>query len=168
LHSSAGSARLAATEQPRHKDDGMARNGWKLAMAALLLGIAAPAAAADRWTAIAADATAYPPEIVAETRAAAPGGMPNGLVARHDGPGDIVAAWYAVPTGRYGHGVLGDAVEAGRLVVRSAAGKTLEFTLPKNEVFEDRYPRLADLDGDGTVEVVAIRTSVRFGASVAV
>ena len=36
------------------------------------------------------------------------------------------------------------------------------------EVFEDRTPRLADLDGDGTVEVIAIRSSLAKGASVTV
>ena len=35
-------------------------------------------------------------------------------------------------------------------------------------MFEDRYPRLADLDGDGTVEVITIRSSVTRGASVTV
>jgi hypothetical protein len=72
------------------------------------------------------------------------------------------------PTTRYGHSILGDAVEAGELIVKSAKGRTFSLVLPPSEVFEDRYPRLADLDGDGTVEVVAIRSSLSFGASVAV
>ena len=40
--------------------------------------------------------------------------------------------------------------------------------MPASEVFEDRYPRLADLDGDGTVEVITIRSSSRAGAAVTI
>ena len=35
-------------------------------------------------------------------------------------------------------------------------------------MYEDRYPRIADLDGDGSAEVVTIRSSVSGGASVTV
>ncbi len=43
-----------------------------------------------------------------------------------------------------------------------------ELVLPQTRVFEDITPRLADLDGDGRNEVVAIRTDVSAGAAVAV
>lgn len=104
---------------------------------------------------------------VPETRQRAPAGLPDGLVATQS-DGDIRAAWYGAPTTRYGHAVLGDGVEAGSLVVMTASGRTLELALPEAEVFEDRYPRLADLDMDGSIEVVTIRSSLAQGASVTI
>ncbi|MEM5473729.1 hypothetical protein WNZ14_18510 [Hoeflea sp. AS60] len=79
--------------------------------------------------------------------------------------GDIRQAWFARPTARYAHGVLGDAIEAGSLVVVTASGKVLEAILPVDQVFEDITPRIADLDGDGTNEVIAIRSSKDGGAA---
>jgi hypothetical protein len=95
------------------------------------------------------------------------GGLPDGRVARATS-GDIRRAWYARPTTRYGHGVLGDKVEAGSLVAEDAAGKRYEYVLPETHVFEDITPRIADLDGDGRNEIVVIRSSLSKGAAVAV
>ncbi len=94
-------------------------------------------------------------------------GLPDGGVASIEF-GDIRAAWYESPTRRYRHAILGDDIEAGRLVVQSAEGESLALDLPESEVFEDITPRLADLDGDGLTEVVTIRSSTRLGASVAI
>ena len=102
-----------------------------------------------------------------ETRPRAPDGLPDGHVATRES-GEIRTAWYAEPTDRYGHGVIGDAIEAGALVIETAAGEKLTFRLPEDQVFEDRTPRLADLDGDGRIEVVTIRASTRQGGSVAI
>jgi hypothetical protein len=95
------------------------------------------------------------------------GGLPDGRVAGASS-GDIRRAWYGRPTTRYGHGVLGDRIEAGSLVTEDAAGKRYEYVLPETHVFEDITPRLADLDGDGRNEIVAIRSSLSSGAAVAV
>ena len=103
---------------------------------------------------------------MAEHRRPAVGGLPDGLVETSDG--EITSAWYADPTTRYGHGILGDAIEAATLKVTTRDGTTLALSLPPTEVFEDRAPRLADLDGDGTTEVIAIRASVTLGAAVTV
>ena len=81
---------------------------------------------------------------------------------------DIAAAWYAEPTTRYGHGILGDAVEAAALVVRDGKGREHRLRLPESEVFEDRFPRLADIDGDGHDEIITIRSNLRKGAALAV
>ena len=85
--------------------------------------------------------------------------------------GTISAAWYAGPTRRYGHGVLGDDVEAELLVARSAASEhpcgVLTAPAGDDHVFEDTAPRLADLDGDGGPEIVAVRTHVDRGAQLA-
>jgi hypothetical protein len=126
------------------------------------------ATAADVWTITKLKDHTFPTDIVADLRDPAPGGLPNGVMASHPGPGNISSAWYAGPTTRYAHGILGDAVEASILKIKTHAGRTLSLTLPRTEVFEDRYPRLADLDGDGTTEIVTIRSSLSLGAAVTV
>lgn len=138
------------------------------AVAAFLFTNAIDTFAQDVWSASPLDATSYPAEIVAETRRAAPNGIPHGLVAVHGGGGDIAAAWYEAPTDRYGHAVLGDAIEAGTLAVKTPGGAVHTHRLSETEVFEDRYPRLTDLDGDGRLEVVTIRSSLALGAAVTV
>jgi hypothetical protein len=124
--------------------------------------------AQERWSASRLDGSSVPETIVKETRQMVPHGLPDGLIEAYGGKGDITASWYADPTTRYGHGILGDAIEASRLIVRMRGGRQLAFSLPETEVFEDRYPRLADLDRDGTTEIVTIRSSVSLGASVTV
>lgn len=93
--------------------------------------------------------------------------LPGGGIAEAKGNGPV-RAWYEQPTRRYDHGVLGDAIEAGSLVVIDAAGQRYELVLPKAFVFEDITPRIADLDGDGENEVITIRTKLDAGAAVAV
>ena len=98
----------------------------------------------------------------------APNGLPDGKIATSRRFKYIKQAWYILPTRRYDHGILGDAVEAGGLVVKTANGKLITYKLPKNEVFEDRIPRIADLDGDGKAEIVTILSSTSKGGSIAV
>ncbi|MEQ9330069.1 VCBS repeat-containing protein [Thalassobaculum sp.] len=93
--------------------------------------------------------------------------LPDGGIAEAAGQG-VVRAWYERPTGRYGHGVLGDAIEGGSLVAVDPEGRRHEHVLPVSRVFEDITPRLADLDGDGRNEVVTIRSDLASGAAVAV
>lgn len=95
------------------------------------------------------------------------GALPDGRIAVA-ARGDIRQAWYARPTSRYAHGVLGDGIEAGSLVAVTASGQALEVVLPADQVFEDITPRIADLDGDGRNEVIAIRSSKSGGAAVAI
>ena len=86
--------------------------------------------------------------------------------------GDIRRTWFAAPTDIYGHGILGDRIEAATLVAEDAGGARYEIAASVDTqpaaVFEDLQPRLADLDGDGTTEIVAIRTFTDAGASIAV
>ena len=84
------------------------------------------------------------------------------------GQRDIAETWLAEPTDRYRHFVLGANYEAGSLCARLRDGRLLELVLPVSEVFEDRSPRLADLEGDGRDKIVAIRSHVDRGAAVAV
>lgn len=98
----------------------------------------------------------------------APDGLPDGFVARADDYHTIREAWYELPTRRYAHGILGDAIEAGRLVVRNGDGKRFDFELSDHQVFEDRTPRIVDFEGFGTSHIVTILSGAGVGASVAV
>lgn len=91
--------------------------------------------------------------------------IPHAPIIR--GARDIRAAWFASPTERYGHGVLGDRIEAAALKVETATGAILLHELSDESVFEDLTPRLADIDGDGRDEIIAVRSYVDRGAAVA-
>ncbi|WP_299867651.1 hypothetical protein [uncultured Hoeflea sp.] len=93
--------------------------------------------------------------------------LPDGRIAAA-ASGDIRSAWYGRPTTRYAHGVLGDAIEGGSLVVVDTSGRSHEHVLLDHQVFEDITPRIADLDGDGRNEVITIRASATGGAGVTI
>ncbi len=79
----------------------------------------------------------------------------------------IKKTWLAGPTRRYGHGILGDEVEASQLRVEINSGRVLTFTLDAGSVFEDLWPRVVDLEGDGQEEVLLVRSRLDAGSSVA-
>jgi hypothetical protein len=93
--------------------------------------------------------------------------LPDGGTASYAG-GGLRKAWYGDPTDRYDHAVLGDEIEGGALYAEGSDGKLLKHVLKPHQVFEDITPRLHDLNGDGTAEVVTILTSLDEGASLAV
>lgn len=76
-------------------------------------------------------------------------------------------AQYSLPVTRYRHGILGDQIEAGQLVF-VLEGKFYELTLADIYVFEDIRPRLADVDTDGVLEIVTIRSHQNNGAGIAI
>ena len=99
---------------------------------------------------------------------ARPGMLPMSHIAfGSDGPsgGAVAAAWLAEPTDRYAHAVLVDALEAGALMVETHSGSILSYRLDPEHVFEDLVPRLADMTGDGTAEILLVRASRRGGAA---
>jgi hypothetical protein len=84
------------------------------------------------------------------------------------GTADITRAWLSAPTERYRHGVLGDAVEAGALVLERADGRRFRYVLDAGSVFEDRRVRLIDLDQDGRDEAIVVQSYLDEGAALAV
>jgi hypothetical protein len=99
----------------------------------------------------------------AETR---PGAIADLRIAQ--GSKNIAQAWLAEPTTRYRHFVLGAQYEAAALKARTQDGRLLTLRLPADSVFEDRIPRLADLDGGGDDEIVIVRAYLDRGAALAV
>ncbi len=92
--------------------------------------------------------------------------LPDGIVT--SGTKDIAQVWLTRPTGRYPHAILGDAVEAGGLSMKTRDGELVELELPEEFVFEDRQARLHDLDEDGRDEIVVVLTSLAEGSALAV
>ena len=94
------------------------------------------------------------------------GALPDSQVAV--GTNDIAKAWLAQPTNRYGHGILGDKVEAGSLMIETRDGHQHEVKLDDDAVFEDLKPRLADLDGNGHDDVIVVKSYLKRGSALAV
>ena len=91
-------------------------------------------------------------------------------------PNVIIKAQYEDPTTRYDHGILGDKIEWGalRLTVDQCFGcaaKSLRdfvIRLPETRVFEDTAPRLVELNGDDSPEVMVVETDFARGARLAI
>jgi hypothetical protein len=95
-----------------------------------------------------------------------PGGLDDLRVAK--GHGHIKEAWLADATTRYRHFVLGSGYEAASLAVRLRDGRIVKLVLPEGSVFEDRQPRLADIDGDGHDDIVLVKSTVGRGAALVI
>jgi hypothetical protein len=95
-----------------------------------------------------------------------PGALADFRLAR--GAAGIAEAWLADPTTRYQHYVLGSPYEAQSVKAKLPDGAVVTFTLPDDSVFEDRQPRLADLDGDGRDELILVRSYLAKGAALVV
>ena len=80
----------------------------------------------------------------------------------------IAAAWFSEPSPRYRHMPFGGDQHPTALTVSTKEQRLLKFQLPKDSVFEDRLPRLVDLDGDGQEEIVVVRAYERRGAALAI
>lgn len=87
--------------------------------------------------------------------------LPEKQIAMNGG----MYAQYARPSSRYNHNILGDAIEAEELVVLKD-GITYTNKLSEQYVYEDIKPRLFDVDSDGELEIITIRTHVNKGAGI--
>lgn len=93
--------------------------------------------------------------------------IPDSKTASASGNG-IAKAKLSCATDRYAHGVLGDAIEAGCLVLLDDNDESFTLDLPQSQVFEDLEPRIADINGDGINDVVVIRSDSSGGAAIAI
>lgn len=71
------------------------------------------------------------------------GALPDGRVAI--GIDKVALSWLADPTNRYRHGVLGDVIEAGSLVIERRDRSRGILRLGNDAVFEDLEPRVSKI-----------------------
>jgi len=76
-------------------------------------------------------------------------------------------AQYAKQTSKYAHGILGDQIEAEQLIVVEDS-IFYEFNLEEEYVYEDLRPRLFDVNLDGDLEFITIRSHQSFGAAIVI
>lgn len=84
---------------------------------------------------------------------------------------DGLIALYTQPTDRYPHGVFGDDIEGGALDILQIEGDTLQrvgFAQLDDIVFEGLYPFWADIDQDGTQDIVTTISGNGLGAGLRV
>ena len=77
------------------------------------------------------------------------------------------SASFEDPTDRYGHAIMGDLPEWGRLCLSGPPGAAC-VTLPRTSVFEDMAPRLHDVDGDGAPEAIVVESTFTAGAALVI
>ncbi|MFM9969065.1 MAG: hypothetical protein ACKVQK_11790 [Burkholderiales bacterium] len=95
-----------------------------------------------------------------------PDQLPHSRVSRAEGA--LSTAWLAGATDRYRHGVLGDALEASRLMAQPRAGKPLRVDLPANRVFEDLHARIVDMGEGDRDQILLVESDLALGASAAI
>lgn len=79
--------------------------------------------------------------------------------------GAIREAWLTLPTTRYAHAVLGDAIEAGGISVRTSGNTIMSHVLSTDSVFEDRIARIVRIDGEDAV--LSVKSYLDRGAALA-
>ncbi len=92
--------------------------------------------------------------------------LQHGKIVR--GKRNVAAAWFSDATKRYRHDPFGTGLHPGTLRVSTTGNRTMRLAVPDDSVFEDVAPRLADLDGDGTDEIVVVKGYIHKGAALAV
>ncbi|MEI8152367.1 MAG: hypothetical protein WCG92_12295 [Hyphomicrobiales bacterium] len=92
------------------------------------------------------------------------GALPDARVAVGDGV--VARAWLGEPTTRYQHGVLGDAIEAGSLVIERRDGRRDTVRLGPEAVFEDIEPRIARIGG--AERIVIVKSYLDRGSALAI
>ena len=144
--------------------------GVEIALAVVsILALASPLQAEPKVREI----TDFPPTKPAEGTTLTDG-IPHGRAGHAAGKFfdiGVLKAWFAAPTDRYAHGVLGDRIEAAGVMFQpptSGAPSAFLIKVPEDSVFEDIQPRIVDFDGDGILDIVAIRSYLNAGASISV
>ena len=80
---------------------------------------------------------------------------------------DAWTATFDMPTDRYGHAIMGNVPEWGRLCLSNGDEQAC-VTLSKDSVFEDMDPRMFDIDQDGEPEAVVVESKLGEGAALVV
>jgi hypothetical protein len=135
---------------------------WPLALNAMGLSVAPMSAACQRPAPAAPPRTPMPDE--ARQR------LPESQLAH--GRHDLGWVWLGEPTRRYPHRALGSIVHAGSVFAQVRddrhGWRVVEKSLPLDRVYEDRVPRVLDIDQDGQDEILLIEADARRGAALVV
>ena len=144
----------------------MIRSGKLLRLAGIWIAVAGLLAACGKKV-VMPSGTATSAPAIGSAMGMEPGTtfLPENLIARD--AASTLTARYTDPTTRYTHGILGDGIEGGGLLVVKD-GKSYYYKLDDQFVFEDLQPRIADVDNDGQPEFVTILTSLTKGAGVGI
>jgi hypothetical protein len=129
-----------------------------------VLGAETHIAIGSNWYRIAPKTRTLVPSQAPVYPAVPPGGLSDGRVAIGDGV--IARAWLAHPTDRYRHGVLGDAIEAGSILIERSDGRIGTVPSGASAVFEDLWPRIATLNGVDRIAVV--KSYLKRGSALAI
>lgn len=118
----------------------------------------------EDWYRVAADAAGLDAVAPRKWPAVPSGALPDSRVAV--GTDTVARAWLAEPVARYAHGVLGDAIEAGSLVIERRDDQRLVLRLAGDAVFEDLVPRIVTLDG--AEHILVVKSYLNRGSALAV
>ena len=116
------------------------------------------------WYRVASDLARLQPASPPDRPGVPVGALPDARVAI--GIDTIARAWLADPTSRYRHGVLGDAIEAGSLVIEQRNGRRGTVRLGPDAVFEDIEPRIAKIGG--AERIVVVKSYLDRGSALAI
>ena len=117
-----------------------------------------------RWYRLAAGTARLEPAPPPARPAAPEGAIPDARIAA--GIDKVARTWLSDPTGRYRHGVLGDAIEAGSLTIEYRDGRRTTLRLGADAVLEDLEPRVARINGDE--RIVVVKSYVARGSALAI
>jgi hypothetical protein len=118
----------------------------------------------QHWYRVAAEATRLEIASPLDRPKVPAGALPDARVAI--GRNAVARAWLAEPTRRYRHGVLGDAIEAGSLVLERPDGRRDTLRLGQEAVFEDIEPRIATLNG--VERIILVKSYLDRGSALAI
>ena len=118
----------------------------------------------QRWYRIVAGAAQLESAPMPDRPTVPAGALPDARVAV--GVDKVARAWLADPTSRYRHSVLGDAIEAGSLIIEHRDGRRGILRLGTDAVFEDIEPRISRIDG--AERIIVVKSYLERGSALAV
>ena len=145
-------------------------NVWRLGFGLGLLGLSAACLAMGLQVKPSSPECGVAPAATHAPPSAAQSRLAESQAVR--GQKDLQWVWLGSPTSRYPHTALGSPVHAGSLhaliVGPSGLVQEVVYQLPLHRVFEDRVPRLTDLNGDGRDEILIVEADAIRGAALVV
>jgi hypothetical protein len=89
--------------------------------------------------------------------------MPNSQITQKGGD----TAWLIDPVATYDHHVFGDELEPSGFAIQFK-GRMMTYKLGPDAIFEDRKVQLEDINGDGSLQAIVVKTYLAKGSALAV